>query len=498
MRSLPLESKLWKPLLENPLPYAGLATSLLEELDYAPEVEGKLPPGLEGTLYRNGPGRFDRGGMRKRMLLDGDGMIQALRIGPDGVHYRNRYVLTTKYLQESKAENFLYPTWSTQAPNRFWVNLGGRLGNQAGVTVGCWGDKLFAFDEGQRPYGLTPQGLETLGEEILDPQFSEATYLAHWKMDFVQKEFIHLTLIYGREMKARVTVLNLQGKVKRRHEFSLPRAVYLHDWLVSDTHFVFVLHPAVVSLSGYLSVILGRRAYADIVKWHPEQGNLIALVSRDSVPSNPELRCFPAEAVWMWHGLNAFERDGELVMDFVGSKSDGGLGREDSPLFELMRGQAPKLDPVPFTQIKRYRIDLVSGSLREETLAEKMTYEMPYVNPKLACHAHRYGYFAASHPGELFWSAVLRLDTKTGHTDTFDFGPGVYCSEPVFAGKSGTELSGDGPEPGWILTQGYDDASKRSFVAILDAENISAGPVARILLSHHVPLSFHGQWVSGF
>jgi all-trans-8'-apo-beta-carotenal 15,15'-oxygenase len=32
---------------------------------------------LQGTLYRNGPGLFDRGGGRKRMLLDGDGMIQA-------------------------------------------------------------------------------------------------------------------------------------------------------------------------------------------------------------------------------------------------------------------------------------------------------------------------------------------------------------------------------------------------------------------------------------
>ena len=29
--------------------------------DYAPEVEGAIPEGLRGSLYRNGPGRFERG-----------------------------------------------------------------------------------------------------------------------------------------------------------------------------------------------------------------------------------------------------------------------------------------------------------------------------------------------------------------------------------------------------------------------------------------------------
>lgn len=70
-------SSVWTPLADNALPFAGLATSLPTEYDYVPRVEGRLPPALQGTLYRNGPGLFDRGGGRKRMLLDGDGMIQA-------------------------------------------------------------------------------------------------------------------------------------------------------------------------------------------------------------------------------------------------------------------------------------------------------------------------------------------------------------------------------------------------------------------------------------
>jgi carotenoid cleavage dioxygenase-like enzyme len=46
--------------------------------DEAPVVEGNIPRELNGSLYRNGPGLFERGGLRKPHLLDGDGLVQRL------------------------------------------------------------------------------------------------------------------------------------------------------------------------------------------------------------------------------------------------------------------------------------------------------------------------------------------------------------------------------------------------------------------------------------
>ena len=43
-------------------PWGGLAVSLDGDEAYAARVEGTLPKGLRGTLYRNGPGLFDRRG----------------------------------------------------------------------------------------------------------------------------------------------------------------------------------------------------------------------------------------------------------------------------------------------------------------------------------------------------------------------------------------------------------------------------------------------------
>src|SRR6185369_7029134 len=84
--------------------------------DEAPRVEGQIPAGLEGSLYRNGPGLFERGGVRKPHLLDGDGLVQRLSFRDGRVRYQNRFVGTRKLAAEEAAGRYLYATWSKRAP----------------------------------------------------------------------------------------------------------------------------------------------------------------------------------------------------------------------------------------------------------------------------------------------------------------------------------------------------------------------------------------------
>src|SRR5688572_2977519 len=75
------------------VPYAGLATSLTDELgEPVPVTGGQLPSALDGTLFINGPGLFERGGLRKRNLLDGDGLITAFTLTGGRVQLRSRFV----------------------------------------------------------------------------------------------------------------------------------------------------------------------------------------------------------------------------------------------------------------------------------------------------------------------------------------------------------------------------------------------------------------------
>src|SRR3984885_8331249 len=130
--------------------------------DETPAVEGEIPRDLQGSLYRNGPGLFERGGLRKPHLLDGDGLVQRLSFANGKVHYRNAFVRTPKFIAEEEADAFRFATWSMRRPGGLIANLGGgSVRSQAGVTVYPFQDILYAFDEISPAYGLDPLTLET-------------------------------------------------------------------------------------------------------------------------------------------------------------------------------------------------------------------------------------------------------------------------------------------------------------------------------------------------
>jgi len=491
----PLSAAVWKPLDLNPLPFAGLATSLPEEHAYPAEVEGRLPEGIRGTLYRIGPGLFDRAGLRKRMILDGDGMLTAFAFdGRGGVRFQNRFVRAAKYVEEQQAGAFLYPTWATPAPGGSTANLGLETAAAASVTVIHRAGRLYAFDEGALPYELDPHSLETRGESLLGLEPGLTNYAAHWKVDPENGDWLHFGTEFGFEDFVHLTIFRADGGLRSHRKLPIPRRVYLHDWFVTRRHLVLDLQPGFIGLGRVLKRALGFGTSAGMISWEPEQGNLLMIVDREG--DGPP-RFIEHEPMWMWHALNAYERrGGELVCDFIGSPTVVGLGSDEAPFFRLMAGELPP-QSVEEEQIflRRYRIDPGLGRVRRETLADDSGYEMPNLYQGFVAHPHRYGYLARDGQALRFWSSLARVDTFSGRLDVFEFGPGFFCCEPVFVPVPGHAYQAGSPdEPGHLLSLVYSAEARRSFLAVLRADRLADGPLARVWLRHHVPLSLHGYW----
>ena len=67
----------------------------------------------------------------------------------------------------------------------------------------------------------------------------------------------------------------------------------------------------------------------------------------------------------------------------------------------------------------------------------------------------------------------------------------VQVGEPIFIPEStGRE------EDGWLISECLDGDTAKTFFALIAAGRLGDGPRALLHLSHHVPLSFHGCWVS--
>jgi all-trans-8'-apo-beta-carotenal 15,15'-oxygenase len=80
-----------------------------------------------------------------------------------------------------------------------------------------------------------------------------------------------------------------------------------------------------------------------------------------------------------------------------------------------------------------------------------------------------------------------------GQVDQHLFDEGQRPSEPIFVPRAESGPEGDGH----LLTLVYDPKTHRSHVAVLDAQRLGAGPVARAFFDHHVPMTFHGLWWPG-
>jgi all-trans-8'-apo-beta-carotenal 15,15'-oxygenase len=132
--------------------------------------------------------------------------------------------------------------------------------------------------------------------------------------------------------------------------------------------------------------------------------------------------------------------------------------------------------------------------MREELIGAG-SFEWPRVNELHRCHAYRFAYLIKTRPGDFFWTILCRVDMQTGGTESYDFGAGCYLTEPVFVPLPGRSYCPDDPsEPGFLLVEAYDSATRRSFLAVLDADTIGSGPLAIVHLEHHVPFSYHGWW----
>lgn len=448
---------------------------------YAPRVEGRLPDGLRGTLYRNGPGLFDRGDYPIRHLLDGDGLVQRLAFTDAGVRYANRFVETAKFVAEREAGRRLHATWSTRQSANPLANLGGNVTeSQAGVTVYPVHGRLLARDELGPSYEIDPETLETLGTHAVGEGVGDVGFKAHSKLDPRSGEWILAGTRYGPSMQVHAVIRGPDGALRRQFAFDSPRQVYIHDFFASENHLVFVLHPCTFSPVGFLA---GLRSFTDSLEWRGGEGNIVAVVPR----AGGAPRFFEAPAAYMWHALNAFEDGDVLIADFVGYDEPDHFIGEDALLQTLMRGRMGRAASPG--QVRRYRIDLAAGRLAEE-IVDAENHEYPALDGRRAMRRQRFGYFAHGGLGA-FNTGLRRIDYESGRSDTFDFGEMVQVGEPVFAARPG-----GAPDEGWLIAQCLDGAAGTTFFALFDAAGIQDGPVARVRLTHPVPISFHGSWMA--
>ena len=199
------------------------------------------------------------------------------------------------------------------------------------------------------------------------------------------------------------------------------------------------------------------------------------------------IRWFEADPCYVYHSVNAWEEGNEIVLDLCRVTRPAPRPEAVGPLDKML--SYLRLD----AHLYRYRFNLGTGATTEGFIDDDNT-EFPTMDVSRLGRPTRYAYnMRISAEPSLLFDGIVKYDTETGATDRHWFGPGRWGSEAPFAPRS---MAPDRAEDdGYLVSFVHDENDDRSEVIVLDATDIAAGPLARVLLPGRVPIGFHAVWV---
>jgi all-trans-8'-apo-beta-carotenal 15,15'-oxygenase len=442
-------------------------------------IEGRLPADLQGSFYRNGPGRFELNGERYQHWFDGDGFAQRWTIRDGRVSHQGRFVETRKFLDESAAGQFLYPAFGTHVARRGFRD--NDTLNAANTNLLPFGGKLYALWEGGSATEVDPDTLATVGIKTWRPDLQAMPFSAHPKIG-PDGSMWNFGALPGSD-KLALYHIGGDGGVLQAAVVEVPKLALLHDFAVSERHLVFVVPPYDILDDANLS-LAERHCWAGAgANARPTR---IVVVAKDTLTVR---RVFELPPRMVFHFGNAWDEAGGAVthVDLVLHEGD-----QLAALGHVMEGQREPNRPADHAAV-RVTLDFASGRASSTRLLEGA--EFPRVMPLAVGARHRRLALLSSDRGNaaLVLDSVNLVNVDTGKADSWRFGAGWRVEEHVLVPRQGAR----GELDGYLVGVAQDTARGASVLTVFDAARVSAGPLALARLPYRAAHCFHGNFLAG-
>lgn len=468
---------------EAPSCHGGLE-NLDEEHDYwIEDIDGEVPANLSGTFLRNGPGRQRIGGRPYGHWFDGDGMLSQFSFVDGRVHFRNAYVRTPKYVEETAAQKILYRGFGTQIPGGWTKNVLRFPANPANTSIIYHGGKLLALNEGGRPWEVRPGSLETVGEYDYEGALARKTFSAHGKVHPRTGHYFNFGAgASGAGIKPQPCLnlyrIDASGTMINTGQVPLETFPFCHDFALSDKYGIYFINSIV--FGGMGKFVLGTGTMSDGVHFDNDQALKIIVVDLDTLQVAREFETDPGAII---HFGNAFDDGDEVVVD--------GMFQDNFAANETLADVFNPSGRFGGGYYNRYRLNMASGAMTCERISDQEC-EFPTFNPQVAGQRHGMTWTACSvdNGANSFFNGFQRVDFD-GHSTLVTLPPGHYGSEPMFAPAADAAREDDG----YLLEVVYDGFKHRSELQVYRADDV-ADRVCTLRLPHHLPHQFHGHFVS--
>ena len=439
-------------------------------------IEGRLPPELRGTFYRNGPAVHERFGMRYRHWFEGDGMIHAFRFDGRGLSHRARVLDTPKLRREREVQRRLYSSFATPVDDGADVR-GPDDVNTANISVLDHHGELLALWEGGSASVLDRDTLAWRGFKSWGERLDGVPFTAHPKVEADGSLWAFGCNLVPSPALVLYHIAADGALVKASRVDAGPLGM-VHDFVVTHRHLVLVIPPLVFEPSS------GEASLLDSLVWRPALGSRVLVVDKDDFGAR---RWYQLPAGFGFHHGNGWEDAGGTIRFDHCVAEDASLMTET--MRYIMRGEVRASPPEVYT---RYTLHPDGRAEVETTGAQE---EFPRIAPALTGRRNRHVYtLGRSSERAVAWPLrrVVKRDVERATSDTFDYGPGMLAEEHVFIPRRSARAEDDG----WLVGPFLDSVRGVSGVAVFDARHIADGPVARAWLDYPLPLAFHGHFTA--
>ncbi|BDX04788.1 carotenoid oxygenase family protein [Planctobacterium marinum] len=439
----------------------------------AMSLEGKLPEDLRGVLFRNGPALSERGGMQTEHWFDGDGMVQQFVLNQDGIIHQGKMVQTERFLREEAAQRFLYQHAGTHLDNTLPVRNNDTT-NQANIAVQPWNDELLALWEGGSAYRLDPDTLETLGRMDWREDMIHMPFSAHplpekdgllWNFGFAPYA--------GKNGMLFVYLLSQENGIQKVQPVTLPMAGYIHDFAQTEQHLIFLLPP-------YQYEHGQGQTYVDKFAWRPEQASRLLILEKADLAKQ---HWFELPAGFVFHFGNAWQHKHEIGVNLCWYQ-DASLMQSNKT--QRINNQHRSLD-------KQAKVSTIIANLNSKKIKQftsDVVMEFPSFDEQGYSHGTSLTGVGVRQKTGVRNDALTTYNPDTGYEEHFDYPEYVVAEEPLL-------ISGKNQKDKYVIQTFLDMRKQQTGLNLFLHNAISAGPIVTATMKRHLPLGFHGSFISG-
>jgi carotenoid cleavage dioxygenase-like enzyme len=444
------------------------------------EVIGEIPGDIDGVYVRNteNPVQEPIGHYHP---FDGDGMIHSMSFRDGKAEYRNRFVCTKGFEAEQEAGEALWAgiANSIHLSTRPGIGAQGHLKDASSTDVVVHAGKIIStFWQCGDGYQLDPYTLEQDGIVGWVPLDGIS---AHPKVDENTGEMLFFNYSkyppyqhYG--------VVDKNGRLVHYTPVPLPGPRLPHDMAFSKNYSILVDLPLF-----WDPELLKENKYR--AHFHSEMPTRFGILPRFG--TQDDVQWFEAAPTYVLHWMNAYEEGDEVILDGYFQENP-----DPEPIPDMPRAAGKMMANISInnfeSKLHRWRFNLKTGEVKEERLDDR-SLEFGTFNQQYAGRKSRYVYSVWGEPNWFLFSGMVKHDLETGESWSLPFGEKRFGSEAPFVPR----INAKDEDDGYLVSFITDMIADRSECVLIDAKDIEAGPVCRIILPHRICSGTHATWADG-